>query len=69
MESEESKMENKIVEVNSVDCDYQCIVCCKQHATTRIRIKRLAYEDNIASFFVCDECLAKMQNDVKKICK
>lgn len=62
-------MENKIVEVNSVDCDYQCIVCCKQHATTRIRIKRLAYEDNIASFFVCDECLAKMQNDVKKICE
>lgn len=62
-------MEKKIIEVNSVDCDYQCIVCCEQHATTRIRIKRLAYEDNIASFFVCNECLTKMQNDVKKICE
>ena len=62
-------MKNHIVEANSVDCDYQCIVCCKQHATTRIRIKRLAYEDNIASFFVCNECFDKMQNDVKEICK
>ena len=62
-------MKNTIVEVNSADCDYQCIVCCKQHATTRIRIKRLAYTDNIASFFVCDECLTKMKSDVKEICE
>ena len=62
-------MENKIIEVTTVDCDYTCIVCCDRHATTRIRIKRLAYEDNIASFFVCDECLAKMQSDVQRICE
>ena len=61
-------MDKKIIEVTKVDVDYKCIMCCKKESTTRIRIKRLAYEDNIASFFVCDECLAKMQKDIE-ICK
>ena len=57
-------MEKKIIEVTKKDNDYKCILCCEKPSTTRIRIKRLAYEDNIASFFVCDECLAKMQKEI-----
>lgn len=59
-------MEKKIIEVSKFeDCDYKCIICCENLATTKIRIKRLAYEDNIVSFFICDECLAKMQKDIE----
>ena len=58
-------MDKKTIEVTKVDVDYICIMCCENEATTRIRIKRLAYEDNIASFFVCDECFAKMQKDIE----
>ena len=61
-------MEKKIINVHKIDTDYQCILCCKNNSTTRIRIQRLAYEDNIASFFVCDECLAKMQREIE-ICE
>jgi hypothetical protein len=61
-------MEKKIIEVKKMDTDYQCILCCENMSTTRIRIKRLAYEDNITSFFVCDECLAKMQREIE-ICE
>ena len=58
-------MDKKIIEVTKVDVDYKCIICCEKESTTRVRIKRLAYEDNIASFFVCDECFAKMQKDIE----
>ena len=61
-------MKKEIIEVEKMDTDYTCIVCCKRPSSTRIRIKRLAYEDNIASFFVCDECLAKMQREIE-ICE
>lgn len=61
-------MEKKIIEVTKMDTDYKCILCCKNISTTRIRIKRLAYEDNIASFFVCDKCLAQMQKEIE-ICE
>ena len=57
-------MEKKIIEVTKMDNDYKCILCCEKESTTRIRIKRLAYDDNIASFFVCDECLIKMQKEI-----
>lgn len=60
-------MEKKIIELAKMDTDYKCILCCERKSTTRIRIKRLAYDDNIASFFVCDECLAKMQNEIKDL--
>ena len=61
-------MEKKIVEVKKVDTDYKCILCCEKPSSTRIRIQRLAYEDNIASFYICDECLAKMQREIE-ICE
>lgn len=61
-------MEKKIIELTKMDTDYKCILCCENHSTTRIRIKRLAYDDNITSFFVCDECLARMQREIE-ICK
>ena len=61
-------MKKRIIEVTKIDADYKCIICCENKSTTRIRIKRLAYEDNITSFFVCNECLAKMQRDIE-VCK
>ena len=60
-------MEKKIIVVTKMDNDYKCILCCERKSTTRIRIQRLAYDDNIASFFVCDECLAKMQKEIKDL--
>jgi hypothetical protein len=57
-------MEKKIIEVTRMDTDYKCILCCKNMSTTRINIKRLAYKDYIANFFVCDECLAKMRKEI-----
>ena len=61
-------MEKKIIQVTKIDTDYKCILCCERQSTTRIRIQRLAYDDNITSFFVCDECLAKMQKEIE-ICE
>ena len=60
-------MEKKIIVVTKMDNDYKCILCCDRKSSTRIRIQRLAYDDNIASFFVCDECLAKMQKEIKDL--
>lgn len=57
-------MDKKIIELTKMDNDYKCILCCERKSTTRIRIKRLAYEDNITSFFVCDKCLSQMKNEI-----
>ena len=61
-------LEKKIIEATKVDADYKCIICCEKKSTTKIKINRLAYDDSITSFFVCNECLAKMQRDIE-ICE
>ena len=58
-------MERKIIYVESSNDNHQCILCCQRNAKKRIKIQRLAYDDSIISFYVCNECLSKMQNDMK----
>ena len=58
-------MERKIIYVEPNNDNHQCIICCQRNAKKRIKIQRLAYDDSIISFYACNECLSKMQNDMK----
>ena len=67
-ESEVVKMGNRIIEITKTDSDYKCLICCKNHATTKMKINRLVNDDNVISFHVCNECLAQMQKEIE-ICE
>ena len=58
-------MENKIIELTKSKEGYKCLICCAKIATFKMRINRLVLEDIVVTFNVCDECLAKMQNDIE----
>ena len=60
-------MEGKIIEITKVGSDYKCLLCCKNPATMKMKINRLM-NDCVASFHVCNECLAKMQKEIE-ICE
>jgi hypothetical protein len=64
-------MEKKIINLSKAKEDYGCIICCKNHATTKVEILRLVNlkNDSLISFNVCDDCLVQMQNDIQKICE
>ena len=64
-------MEKKIINLSKANDGYDCIVCCKDLATTKVEILRLTnhINDSLISFNVCDSCLIKMQNDIQKICE
>lgn len=62
-------MEKKTIELTKINYECDCIMCCREEATTKVNIQRLRYYDNIISFHVCDKCLAKMQEDIQKICE
>ena len=64
-------MEKKIIELTKCREDHQCIICCQREATTKVNIQRLVKvnNDSLIIFFVCDECLARMQDDIQKICE
>ena len=64
-------MEKKIINLSRANEDYGCIICCKGSATTKVEILRLTghKNDSLISFNVCDDCLAKMQQDIQKICE
>lgn len=62
-------MKKKIIELTRTETnDFNCIICCKKKATTKVRINRLVQDDSLTSFYVCDECLARMQKDIE-VCK
>lgn len=58
-------MGNRIIEINKTDSDYKCLICCKNNATTKMRINRLVNDDSVTSFHVCNECLAQMQKEIE----
>ena len=65
-------MEKKIIELtkcNPAD-EHGCIICSNKHATTKVNIQRLIdiKNDSLIIFFVCDDCVAKMQKDIE-ICE
>ena len=61
-------MEKKIVNLTKHSDGYECLLCCEREATVKVEINRAKYGDNVASFNVCDQCLAKAQQDIQKIC-
>ena len=64
-------MEKKIINLSKAKENYGCIICCKEDATTKVEILRLVdlRNDSLIGFNVCDDCLAKMQQDIQKICE
>lgn len=58
-------MEPKIIELTKSDDNYQCLVCCANPATNKMKINRLVLDDCIISFSICNECLAKMQKEIE----
>lgn len=62
-------MEKKIIELTTVENEgYNCIICCRNKATTKVKICRTVDDGSLTSFHVCNECLAKMQRDIE-VCK
>ena len=67
-------MEKKIIELTKCNPgDHHCCIICpgSKPATTQVNIQRLVNirNDSLIVFYVCDECLARMQNDVQKTCE
>ena len=62
-------MEKKIINLTKVDYDGQCLLCCEKEATVKFEISRVKYGDGVIGFIVCNQCLAKMQNDIQKTCE
>lgn len=59
-------MEKKIIELTDIQYDeYNCIICCKRKATTKVKICRIADGDSISAFHVCNNCLSIMQKDIE----
>jgi hypothetical protein len=61
-------MEKRIINLTVTDEGHKCLICCENQATIKIVISRPKYDDNINSFFVCNNCLAQMQKDIE-MCK
>ena len=58
-------MEKKIIELTKNDGGFQCILCCEKQATIKFKVNRVKYDDSVTAFYICDECLAKMQRDIE----
>lgn len=58
-------MEKKIIELTKINDGHDCLLCCAKEVTIKVNINRVKYDDNVISFEVCDECLAKMQRDIE----
>lgn len=58
-------MEKKIINLKSSNDNHQCIICCQRNAKKQVKIQRLAYDDSLISFYVCNECLSKMKKDIE----
>ena len=63
-------MEKKIIELKKVKPKFMsCLLCCDNDASVEVVINRVKYEnDVVTSFFVCNECLARMQKEIE-ICE
>lgn len=61
-------MEKKLIELIKNN-DHTCLLCCERDASVKLSINRAKYNDVVISMHVCSECLAKMQNDIQKICE
>lgn len=62
-------MEKKIINLIKDSEGGSCLTCGSKEATIKMKIQRINPEDNITSFHICDECVARMQQDIQKICE
>ena len=58
-------MEKKIINITKRNEEGVCLLCCENKAALKMEINRVKYDDSVVSFYICDECLAKMQKDIK----
>lgn len=58
-------MEKKIIELTQSDNGFNCIICCQKEATIKFKVNRPRHDDSVTSFYVCDECLKKMKQDIE----
>lgn len=61
-------MSQKIIELKKSNAGYNCLICCANPATIKIKINRLVLEDCVTSFSICNECLIRMQKEIE-ICE
>ena len=61
-------MEKKLIKLTKHN-EHRCLLCCERDATVKLSIQRAKYGDTVISIHVCDSCLAKMQQDIHKICE
>lgn len=62
-------MDKRIIELTKNKNGFNCILCCDNEATIKVTVNRVKYDDSVTAFYVCDKCLARMQNDIQKICE
>ena len=63
-------MGKKIIELRKAEHYRKCLICCNNEATVTMKINRvLSYDDSVIVFSMCDDCLAKAQEDIQKICE
>ena len=62
-------MEKKIIELTDNKEGNHCLTCGADDGHIKIRLQRLNPVDCITSFYICDKCLSKMQQDIQKICE
>lgn len=62
-------MENKIIELTQSEEGMHCLTCGADNGSVKIKIQRINPVDCITSFYICDKCLIKMQENIHKICE
>ena len=62
-------MEKKIINLTKYNGDCGCLTCGADVATAKVTIQRIHREDSVLTFYVCDQCVVRMQSDVHKICE
>ena len=62
-------MDKRIIELTKYDGDFTCLLCCDNKATVKLKINRVKYDDSVIAFHICDKCLARMQDNIQKICE
>ena len=53
-----------IIEIIKVD-EGKCYLCCKDKATTRLKITRPADGDIVAVFRACDNCIKQIKENIR----
>ena len=58
-------MEKKIINITKRTEGGVCLLCCENKAALKMEINRVKYDESVVSFYICNECLAKMQKDIE----